>query len=198
MPLLGLGTWENDNPSECANTIKTALEMGYRHIDTAQVYGNEGAVGQGIAAADVPREEMFIATKVWIDKLGYEDVLTSTQRSLEKLGIDTVDLLYVHWPVDTYNPVETFRALHKLVSDGKADRIGISNFEPNQVDTAIEKANVFMIIGHHLIWNLHQQRLSRLIQLSELTGVLTHGLHHGNEAYIGLLYANHTYYIQSE
>ncbi|CAJ51661.1 aldo/keto reductase [Haloquadratum walsbyi] len=142
MPLLGLGTWENDNPSECANTIKTALEMGYRHIDTAQVYGNEGAVGQGIAAADVPREEMFIATKVWIDKLGYEDVLTSTQRSLEKLGIDTVDLLYVHWPVDTYNPVETFRALHKLVSDGKADRIGISNFEPNQVDTAIEKANV--------------------------------------------------------
>lgn len=141
MPLLGLGTWENDNPSECANTVKTALEMGYQHIDTAQVYGNEAAVGQGIAAADVPRDKIFIATKVWIDKLGYDDVLTSTQRSLEKLGIDAVDLLYVHWPVDTYDPVETFRALDKLVADQKVDRIGISNFEPDQVDTAIEHAD---------------------------------------------------------
>lgn len=141
MPLLGLGTWENDNPSECANTVKTALEMGYQHIDTAQVYGNEAAVGKGIAAADVPRDEIFIATKVWIDKLGYDDVLTSTQRSLEKLGIDAVDLLYVHWPVDTYDPVETFRALDKLVADQKVDRIGISNFEPDQVDTAIEHAD---------------------------------------------------------
>jgi 2,5-diketo-D-gluconate reductase B len=141
MPLLGLGTWENDNPSECANTVKTALEMGYQHIDTAQVYGNEAAVGKGIAAADVPRDKIFIATKVWIDKLGYDDVLTSTQRSLEKLGIDAVDLLYVHWPVDTYDPVETFRALDKLVADQKVDRIGISNFEPDQVDTAIEHAD---------------------------------------------------------
>nr|WP_303704333.1 aldo/keto reductase [Haloquadratum walsbyi] len=141
MPLLGLGTWENDNPSECADAVKTALEMGYRHIDTAQAYGNEADVGRGIAAADVSREEIFIATKVWINKLGYDDVLKSTQRSLEKLGIDTVDLLYVHWPSDTYDPVETFRALDQLVADQKVDRVGISNFEPDQVDTAIEQAN---------------------------------------------------------
>ena len=138
MPMLGLGTWENTDPEACANAVSTALEAGYRHIDTAQAYGNEEHVGRGIARADVPREEIFLATKVWIDQLAYDDVLASTEESLEKLGVDSVDLLYVHWPAGEYDPEGTCRAFDELVDNGMVDRIGISNFEPEQVNDAID------------------------------------------------------------
>ncbi|MFB6251226.1 MAG: aldo/keto reductase [Halobellus sp.] len=141
MPIFGLGTWQNDDPAACANTVKTALEAGYRHIDTAQAYGNERAVGQGLAAADVDREEVFLATKVWIDNLGYHDILESTEASLERLGVESFDLVYVHWPSRTYDPAETFRALDELVEAGKIDRLGISNFLPEHVDEAVEHAD---------------------------------------------------------
>jgi 2,5-diketo-D-gluconate reductase B len=114
MPMLGLGTWENE--TECAESVRTALDMGYRHIDTAQAYGNEAAVGEGIAAADVSRNEVFLATKIWADNLAYDDVIESTHESLDKLSVDTVDLLYVHWPAREYQPEETFDALSELVS----------------------------------------------------------------------------------
>ncbi|WP_238993923.1 aldo/keto reductase [Halobellus captivus] len=141
MPVLGLGTWQNDDPDECAQSVATALDAGYRHVDTAQAYRNDEGVGRGIAAADVPREDVFLATKVWTSKLGYADVLASTEESLERLGVDSVDLLYVHWPAGDYDPEETFRAFDELVDDGKVDRIGISNFLPEQVDEAIDAAD---------------------------------------------------------
>ncbi|SDX88107.1 aldo/keto reductase [Halobellus clavatus] len=141
MPILGLGTWQNDDATTCANTVQTALEAGYRHVDTAQAYGNEQAVGQGLAAADVDREDVFLATKVWIDNLGYDDVLESTQASLKKLGVDYLDLLYIHWPSRAYDPVETFRAFDELVDRGAIRRIGISNFLPEHVEEAIEHAD---------------------------------------------------------
>jgi 2,5-diketo-D-gluconate reductase B len=141
MPILGLGTWQNDDATTCANTVQTALEAGYRHVDTAQAYGNERAVGQGLAAADVDREDVFLATKVWIDNLGYDDVLESTQASLKKLGVDYLDLLYIHWPSRAYDPVETFRAFDELVDRGAIRRIGISNFLPEHVVEAIEHAD---------------------------------------------------------
>nr|WP_156105795.1 aldo/keto reductase [Halobellus rufus] len=141
MPMLGLGTWQNDDPEACAAAVETALEAGYRHIDTAQAYGNEESVGRGIERADVDREDVFLATKVWIDNLAYDDVLSTTQESLDKLGVDAVDLLYVHWPSRSYDPEGTFRAFDELVDAGKVDRIGISNFLPEQVDEAIERAD---------------------------------------------------------
>ena len=138
MPTLGLGTWENDDPDACATAVTTALEAGYRHIDTAQAYGNEEYVGRGIERADVPREKVFLATKVWIDRLAHDDVLASTEESLQKLGVEYVDLLYVHWPADEYDPEGTFRAFDELVDGGTVDRIGISNFEPEQVNDAVD------------------------------------------------------------
>ena len=141
MPMLGLGTWKNEDPQACTNAVATALEAGYRHIDTAQAYGNEEHVGRGIERADVPRDDVFLATKVWIDQLSYDDVLASTEESLRKLGVDAVDLLYVHWPAGEYDPEGTFRAFDELVDDGTVDRIGISNFEPEQVDDAIDRAD---------------------------------------------------------
>ena len=138
MPMLGLGTWQNDDPDQCATSVQTALEMGYRHIDTAQVYRNERAVGRGLAAADVDREEVFLATKVWISNLESGDVVQTTEESLDRLGTDYADLLYVHWPAGAYDPGETLPALERLEKRGLARRVGVSNFEPDHLNRARE------------------------------------------------------------
>jgi 2,5-diketo-D-gluconate reductase B len=141
MPMLGLGTWENEDEEECAESVRAALETGYRHVDTAQAYGNEESVGEGIARADVPREDVFLATKVWTENLAYDDVLETTRESLERLGTDYVDLLYVHWPAGEYEPAETFDALSEPVSEGAVEHVGVSNFEPEQLDEAREESD---------------------------------------------------------
>ena len=138
IPMLGLGTWKNNDPETCATSVSDALAMGYRHIDTAQAYSNEQAVGTGIARADVDREEVFVATKVWVDNLAYDDVLETTNDSLRRLGLESVDLLYVHWPARTYDPESTLAAFNELYEQGKIDQIGVSNFEPDQLRTVIE------------------------------------------------------------
>lgn len=138
MPTLGIGTWQNTDPDQCANSVQTALEMGYRHVDTAQAYDNEADVGRGIERADVDREDVFLATKVRIGNLAYDDVLETTEESLNRLGVDSVDLLYVHWPARAYDPEDTLPAFDELYDAGKIDRVGVSNFEPDQVDTAID------------------------------------------------------------
>nr|WP_245810631.1 aldo/keto reductase [Halorubrum halodurans] len=138
MPVLGLGTWENENPEQCAESVATALEAGYRHVDTAQVYGNEAAVGDGIARADVDREDVFLATKVWTSNLAYDDVIETAEESLERLGVDAVDLLYVHWPAGAYDPEETLPAFDELRDRGLTERVGVSNFEPDHVERAMD------------------------------------------------------------
>ena len=141
MPSLGIGTWQNTDPEECANAVATALDVGYRHVDTAQAYDNEASVGEGLARADVPREDVFLATKVWIEQLAYDDVLASTEASLDRLGVDYVDLLYIHWPAGAYDPEDTLAAFDELYDEGLIERVGISNFEPEQVTEAVETAD---------------------------------------------------------
>jgi len=160
IPKLGLGTWQNENPNECSNAVKTALEMGYKHIDTAQIYENEEYVGEGLENADVDREDYFLASKVWIDQLSEGDVVPSMEESLEKLGVDKVDLMYIHWPSGEYQPEETLKAMQKLVEGEMAESIGISNFTPAQVDEAMD------IAGDHIIAN--QVEMHPLLQQEEL------------------------------
>jgi 2,5-diketo-D-gluconate reductase B len=136
MPVLGLGTWQNADPEACVESVRAALETGYRHVDTAQAYDNESSVGEGIAAADVDREDVFLATKVWIDQLAGDDVVESTEASLDRLGVDYLDLLYVHWPAGDYDPAETLSAFEELRAEGRIDRIGVSNFEPEHLEEA--------------------------------------------------------------
>lgn len=169
MPALGLGTWQNEDPDQCAESVRTALEMGYRHIDTAQIYGNEEAVGRGIAAADVDREDIFLATKVWIDSLEYDDVLETTAESLDRLGTDYLDLLYVHWPARTYDPEETLPALEELREDGVIERIGVSNFEPEHIETAQEVLDAPLFANQVEIHPLLQQQ--RLREFCDENGV---------------------------
>ncbi len=142
MPMLGLGTWQNADPDQCAESVQTALEMGYRHVDTAQIYENEAAVGEGIARADVDREEVFLATKIWISNLAHDDVIETAHESLDRLGVEHVDLLYVHWPARSYDPEETLKAFGELYEEGLIKHVGVSNFLPENLETAIEACPV--------------------------------------------------------
>jgi len=138
MPAFGIGTWENEDPDECTESVRTALDMGYRHVDTAQAYGNEESVGEGIERADVAREGVFLATKVWKANLAHDDVIDTTHDSIDKLGVDSLDLLYTHWPAGEYEAEDTLPAFAELKDEGTIDRIGVSNFEPEHLDEARE------------------------------------------------------------
>ncbi|QZY00975.1 aldo/keto reductase [Halobaculum rubrum] len=161
MPMLGLGTWENTDPEACRTAVATALEMGYRHVDTAQIYGNEAEVGDGIERADVDREDVFLASKVWIDNLAPADVRRTTEESLDRLGVDAVDLMYVHWPAREYDAEETLNAFNELYDDGLIERIGISNFEPEQVAEAVEISDAPIVANQFECHPLLQQEALR-------------------------------------
>ncbi|MYW11299.1 aldo/keto reductase [Streptomyces sp. SID2563] len=129
MPQLGFGVFQVPD-DETATAVGHALDAGYRSIDTAAVYGNERGVGRAIADSGLPREELFVTTKLWNADQGYDQALTAFDASLEKLGLDHVDLYLIHWPTparDLY--VETYKALEKILADGRARAIGVSNFQ---------------------------------------------------------------------
>jgi len=129
MPLFGLGTWAASG-SEGRRAVLWALEAGYRLIDTASSYGNESEVGQAVRASGLPRDEIFITTKVWPAEFGYESTLGAFEASRERLGVEQVDLYLIHWPGDDRRRrAESWRALEKLYADGRCRAIGVSNYE---------------------------------------------------------------------
>ena len=135
VPILGFGTFQITDPVEAENAVKDAIQAGYRHIDTAQSYLNEEAVGKGIANSGVDRKELFVTTKIWVENVSYEGVKTSFERSLNRLGLDYIDLLLIHQPYsDVYG---AWRAMEELQKAGKIRAIGISNFG---VDRAVDLA----------------------------------------------------------
>ncbi|MEZ3164447.1 aldo/keto reductase [Halorubrum sp. RMP-47] len=135
---IGLGTSGLDDPETCTDTVAAALEAGYRHVDTAQMYDNEAAVGEGIAASDVDRDDVVVATKVHPENLSPEDVRETAHESLDRLGLDRVDLLYVHWPIRAYDAAATLPAFDDLRDAGVTDHVGVSNFTPDLLREARE------------------------------------------------------------
>lgn len=142
MPKLGFGVWlVPDDEAEIA--VKKALEVGYRSIDTAKVYENEEGVGRAIAQSHVPREDLFITTKLWNSDQGYENTLKAFDVSLERLGLDYVDLYLIHWPTpehDTY--VGTYRAMEELYKSGKVKAIGVCNFHIEYLQRLFDECDV--------------------------------------------------------
>lgn len=133
IPQLGLGVFKVDD-DECERVVLDALEVGYRHIDTAMIYRNEAAVGRAIARSGVARDELFVTTKLWNSDQGTETTPDALATSLELLGLDYVDLYLIHWPAplrDVY--VETWLAMEDLYGQGLAKAIGVSNFEPDHL-----------------------------------------------------------------
>lgn len=135
LPALGLGTYKNTG-EQATESVRTALEMGYRHIDTAAYYENEAAVGAGIAASSVPRDEVVVATKLWYDDLAGDDVVPAAKASLDRLGLEYVDVLYVHWPAGSYDARETMGAFNELYDEELVENVAVSNFTPEQLATA--------------------------------------------------------------
>lgn len=127
MPCLGLGTWTLEG-RQCTELVAHAIDLGYRHVDTAASYGNEEAVGAGIRASGIARNDVFVTTKVWHTDLQADDFRRSAEASLERLGLDHVDLLLIHWPNPSVPLAETIGALNRAREDGLARHIGVSNF----------------------------------------------------------------------
>jgi len=141
LPALGFGTWPLIG-ADGARTVRTAIDVGYRHIDTAQLYGNEADVGKGIKDSQVPRGELWVTTKLSRDHLGAADVARSTDESLRKLGLDYLDLLLIHWPSKTVSLAETLAAMTRLRDSGKTRFIGVSNFTTGLLDEAARLADI--------------------------------------------------------
>lgn len=142
IPGLGFGTWQLEGET-AYDAVRTALDVGYRHIDTAQLYFNEEQVGRAIADADLDRDEVFVTTKVWRDQAADADVVSSTEASLEKLGLDHVELLLLHWPSDEIAPLgDTLEGLTTVMERGLTRAIGVSNFPSAKLAEACALAPV--------------------------------------------------------
>lgn len=137
IPALGLGTWTLEGRA-CTELVEKALEVGYRHVDTAASYGNEEAVGAGLRAAGLPRDSVFVTTKVWWTDLAPDDLRRSAEASLKRLGLDAVDLLLIHWPNPEIPLADTVAALNRVRADGLARHIGVSNFPTALLAQALE------------------------------------------------------------
>jgi diketogulonate reductase-like aldo/keto reductase len=142
VPSLGLGTYRLTGDA-CERAVEHALGMGYRHVDTAQMYGNEAEVGRGLEASDVDRGEIFLTTKVWPSDFAHDRVVSKTSESLKKLRTDYVDLLLMHWPGDGVPLGETLGAMRELHEEGSVLHIGVSNFSPSLLEEATEHAEIF-------------------------------------------------------
>lgn len=141
MPMLGLGVYKSAPGEETQNAIKWGLDTGYRHIDTAQFYQNETDVGIAVRASGIPREQIFITTKLQISDFGYEETLSSFEQSLDRLGIDYIDLFLLHWPV-VGKRQDSWRALEEIVKSGRCRAIGVSNFTIEHLEELQKNAKI--------------------------------------------------------
>ena len=141
IPQLGLGLWMNKNKQECIRTIEDALKVGYRHFDTAQIYGNEEFLGSALARAEVLRKDLFITTKIWNDNFWWDDLIPSFEESLNKLRLQYVDLLLLHFPVtETRRPA--WRKMEELSRDGRAKSIGVSNYTIKHLEELLQECEI--------------------------------------------------------
>ncbi|MFG2141175.1 aldo/keto reductase [Streptomyces sp. NPDC048650] len=161
MPQLGFGVWQIPD-DEAAAAVGHALDAGYRSIDTAAIYGNEEGTGKALAASGIPREDLFVTTKLWNSDQGYDSTLRAFDASLAKLGLEYVDLYLIHWPLpaaDTY--VDTYRAFEKIAADGRAKAIGVSNFLPAHLERLQGETSIVPAVNQIELHPQFQQAESR-------------------------------------
>ena len=169
VPSLGLGTYRLTGQT-CVRAVELALSMGYRHVDTAQMYDNEGEVGRGIEGVGIDRGEIFLTTKVWPSDFAHDRVIRKTRESLKKLRTDCVDLLLMHWPGEGVPLEETLGAMRELQEEGSVLHIGVSNFSPSLVGQAAEHAQVFC---NQVQYHPYRNQDALLGQARELDYLLT-------------------------
>ncbi|MFD3564259.1 aldo/keto reductase [Streptomyces sp. NPDC058686] len=161
MPQLGFGVWQVPD-AEAETAVATALEAGYRSIDTAAIYGNEEGTGKAIVASGIARDQLFVTTKLWNADQGYDATLRAFDASLDKLGLDYLDLYLIHWPLpskDSY--VDTYKAFEKIYADGRAKAIGVSNFLPEHLERLLGETSIIPAVNQIELHPHLQQRAAR-------------------------------------
>ena len=165
VPCIGYGTWQTPDGEVTADCVRAALELGYRHIDTAFAYGNEKSVGEGLRRSGVARSEIFVTTKHWVTERGYAKTIKAVETSLDLLGLDYVDLYLIHWPcVKKLSPrwkeinADTWRAMETMYRDGKIRAIGVSNFFPEHLDALIAMSEIKPMVNQLQCNVMVQQR----------------------------------------
>ncbi|BDR59058.1 2,5-diketo-D-gluconic acid reductase [Xylocopilactobacillus apicola] len=179
IPVVGFGTWQSANGKEAYNAVKWALESGYRHLDTAAVYGNEESVGKAIKDSGIKREDIFLTTKLWNSQRGsYDNVLRAFEDSLTRLDQDYVDLYLIHWPVptefeDRWEQVnaETWRAMEEIYQSGRAKAIGVSNFRAKHL-SELQKTWQIAPMVNQIFLNPGDPE-TELVKLNQKLGILT-------------------------
>lgn len=171
IPQVGLGVWQTPNDT-AVQVVKTALDAGYRHIDTAAAYRNEKGVGEGIKASGLNREDVFVTTKLWNDNQGHDETLVAAEKSLGRLGLEYLDLYLIHWPAPAKGLyVESWKALVRLQQEGRVKSIGVSNFAAEHLDRIICETGVAPAINQIELHPRFQQRALR--EANAARGVLT-------------------------
>ena len=172
LPVIGLGVFQTP-PDETIDAVEAALEVGYRHIDTAAAYGNEREVGDAIRRSALDRGDVFIETKVWISDYGYDETLHAFEKSAAKLGVEQIDLLILHQPLPTAfeRTIAAYKALEKLLSDGKVRAIGVSNFLPEYLESLLEHVDVVPAVNQIELHPYFTQVETR--ELNARHGILT-------------------------
>ena len=180
MPQFGLGVWRIHE--EAADIVKAALGYGYRLIDTATIYRNEKGVGEGIRQSGLPREELFVTSKLWNTDQGYDNTIRAYEASLERLGLDYLDLYLIHWPQPMYDTyVESWKAMEQLYKDGRVKAIGVSNFQPAHLDRlaaeceivpAVNQVELHPLLTQETVREYNQKRGIQTESWSPLRGVI--------------------------
>lgn len=161
VPQLGLGVWKIDD-ANAVEPILVALEAGYRHIDTAKIYGNERGVGEAVRQSGIAREEIFVTTKIWNEDQGYESTLRAFDASMARLGLDVLDLLLIHWAVPSLDKyVETWKAMIEIRDAGRVRSIGVSNFHGHHIDRLVAETGVMPSVNQVELHPRFQQRALR-------------------------------------
>ena len=171
IPQIGFGVWKIED-NEAEGIVKAAIDAGYRSIDTAKAYGNETGVGRGLKASGVARDELFVTTKLWNDDQGYDETLKAFDASMAKLGLETLDLYLIHWPVQSKDRyVDSWKAMVKLKEEGRIHSIGVSNFMEEHLERIVEATGVKPVLNQIELHPTFQQRRMRAVH--ERMGIKT-------------------------
>ena len=169
LPQVGLGVYQAKRGEEARRAVREALELGYRHVDTAKDYGNEREVGEAIRESGLRREEVFVTTKLWNDDQGYDEALAAFDASMRRLGLEVLDLYLLHWPVPGRR-LDSWRALERLAREGRVRSIGVSNFMTRHLDELLARAEIVPAVNQIEVSPFLQQREARAA--SESRGIV--------------------------